>query len=110
MKEDHSVTIDWERHISSYRRGNQSKAKYCQRHQLELKQFQYHYRRWCERRAKESLPTDFSPVIVQDPVNHAPKAGATTTGVTLQLANGIRCQVHPRFCVTTLKQVLEVLG
>lgn len=105
-----AIPAEWEKHIIGYRGSNKSKAKYCQAYQLDQKRFQHYYRNWCEQRAKESLPSDFSPVVVQ-PASTVPVASKPVTsksGIILELANGIRCQLHRDFCPVTLKQLMEV--
>ena len=116
-----SESINWQLHIDSYCNGETSKAVYCAEKGLNLKQFEYHYRRWYEALKEEQesennpTPAQFSPVIVRpkETVTSAsipkPKPNDGTSGIELQLANGVRCKVEANFCRVTLKQVMELV-
>ena len=116
-----SEQINWQLHIDNYCNGETSKAVYCAEHNLNLKQFEYHYRRWYEALKEEQenennpTPAQFSPVIVKsnEPATAVsiprPKPHGGTSGIELQLANGVRCKVEANFCSVTLKQVMELV-
>jgi len=121
MDKIQSEPVNWQVHIDNYCNGEDSKAVYCGEHNLNLKQFEYHYRRWYEALKEEQendnnlTPAQFSPVMVK------PNAMATSinipkltpnsnnSGIELQLANGVRCKVEANFCKVTLKQVMELV-
>jgi hypothetical protein len=113
--------FNWQHHIDNYCNSENSKAVYCAENNLNLKQFEYHYRRWYEALKEEQenennpTPAQFSPVIVK-PNEMATsisvpkqKSNRVNSGVELQLANGVRCKVEANFCRVTLKQVMELV-
>jgi len=116
-----SEQVNWQLHIDNYYGGENSKAVYCAENNLNLKQFEYHYRHWYEALKEEQenennpTPAQFSPVIVKPnetatPVSiEKPKSNGGNSGIELQLANGVRCKVEANFCKVTLKQVMELV-
>ena len=113
--------IDWEFHINNYIHSGHTKAAYCESQGLRVKQFEYYYRRWKENirederfAAVRATKSEFSPVVVTSSamVEGSDKLQvplATHSGVELEFANGVRCNLAADFCQATLKRLMELL-
>ena len=100
----------WKHHVRAWNKSGLSQAEYARNHQLSVKTFGYHKRRYAEKtvqHAHDSIePKPLIPVsVAQEP---APEY-LSETGITLISPGGFRVELTSGFNAEALKQVLSLL-
>ena len=96
----------WLSHIEAWQASDLSQAEYTRRHNLSVKTFQYHKRRYSQAPADITPAQTIVPVVVEPPKT---PAAPITSGITLVTPQGIKIELETGFNSDCLERLLKVL-
>ncbi len=103
----------WQQHIEAWRSSGLTQAEYARQHQLVVKRFSYHKRRYFSESGAKPTASSSTAALVPVTVTEdlpAPAPEPVAPGITLTSPGGFRIELAAGFDHQALKQVLNVLG
>lgn len=97
----------WLNHIEAWQASDLSQAEYTRRHNLSVKTFQYHKRRYSQTPTDTTPAQTIVPVVVETPEAVTVPA---TSGITLVTPQGIKIELETGFNSDCLKRLLKALA